>query len=147
MWNFVRQIRKIKKTNQRKSYNPRLTSSANFFPMTGVQQMTTAPPYERCNNASLKLLLVAAYSVDRSDRLLSPVGNNAYSTLFSVIPASLAVLRVAAELEPDAEKLMTWYEKVCIAELGQQTASKLVSCGRAETVIIFLRSIQSGERG
>ncbi|MGC1550040.1 MAG: hypothetical protein WA777_16075 [Rhodanobacter sp.] len=108
--------------------------------------MTTTPPYHRSDSASLKSLLVAAYSVDRSDRLLSQVGNNAFSTLLSVIPVDLAVLRVAAELEPDAEKLMIWYEKVCIAELGQQTASKLVSCGRAEAVIMFLRSIQSGQR-
>ena len=95
----------------------------------------------------MKSLLAAAYSVDPRDRLISPVGCDSYSTVLCLIPASLAVLRVAAELEPDAAEVMAWYGHDLISELGQLTAAQLVSFGRAETVIVFLRSIQSGERG
>jgi hypothetical protein len=67
--------------------------------------------------------------------------------VFSLIPAALAVLRVAAEIEPDPADVMPWYRQTRIAELGYHTAAELVSLGRTETVIAFHSSIRDGQRG
>jgi hypothetical protein len=91
-------------------------------------------------------MLVAAYHVDPCDQLISPVGEESFSTVFSVIPAALAVLRVAAQIEPDPADVMRWYRQTRIAELGHLTAAELVSLGRAATVIEFLDSVRDGSR-
>ncbi len=95
---------------------------------------------------SQRAMLCAAYLADPRDRLISPIGERDYSTLFGRIPVALAVLRVAAQIEPDPAAVMSWYRRTRIAELGHLTAEQLVSLGRVETVIEFLRSAHDGER-
>lgn len=97
-------------------------------------------------SASLRHLLCAAYLADPRDLLISPIGERDYSTLFGRIPAALAVLRVAAQIEADPAAVMSWYRHVRIAELGHLTAEQLVSLDRAEAVVVFLRSALDGER-
>ena len=107
--------------------------------------MITSHAANAAGKAALGVLLLEAYMADPRDQLISPVGNHAYSTLFSLIPSALAVLRVAAGLEADPAEVLNWYRKVPITELGNLTAERLVSMGRAETVIEFLRSISIRE--
>lgn len=108
--------------------------------------MTGMHVRKRPVTASLRSLLSAAYAADPRDCLIAPVGEHGYSTIFSLIPAALAVLRVAVEIESDPAEVLDWYRSARIAELGNLTAEQLVSIGRAETVIEFLRSIQAGGR-
>lgn len=56
------------------------------------------------------------------------------------IPAALAVLRMAAALEPDPIAAMAWYRSVPIAVLDGLTAAELVRQGRAHAVLSFLRA-------
>jgi len=91
--------------------------------------------------ARLQSLLQAAYHANAADSLISPMGDDSYSTLFGVIPAALAVLRVAAEVEPDPVEVMEWYRTTPIRELGGLCAEQLVALGRVEMVIGFLRAI------
>jgi hypothetical protein len=95
---------------------------------------------------SLSSLIGAAYDADPTDRLIAPVGDDSYSTLFHLIPAALAVLRVAAGIEPDPPAMMAWYRQTPIAELGYLTAEQLVALGRTDAVIAFLQSIRKGSR-
>lgn len=95
---------------------------------------------------SLYALLRAACMADPKDRLIAPMGEHDYSTLFGRIPVALAVLRVALEVEPDPVRVFAWYRHTRIAELGQLTAEQLVLMGRVEAVIGFLHSIRDGER-
>ncbi len=109
--------------------------------------MTSRPSMLPLAKPSLQSLIVAAYAADASDRLISPLGEHGYSTLFGLIPVALAVLRVAAEIEPDRAAVMEWYRCTPIRELGDLSAEQLVALGRAEMVIAFLRSIRDGLRG
>jgi hypothetical protein len=93
---------------------------------------------------SLRSLVLAAYTADPLDPLISPVDERSYSTLFGLIPVALAVLRVAAEIEPNPAVVMDWYRWTPIRELGNLSAEQLVALGRAEMVIAFLRSIRDG---
>jgi hypothetical protein len=93
------------------------------------------------NPAKLRSLLHAAYHANAADPLISPMGNGSYSTLFGLIPTALAVLRVAAEIEPDPAEVMEWYRSTPIRELGGLSAEQLVALGRVEAVIGFLRAI------
>lgn len=95
---------------------------------------------------SLRAMLAAAYLADSSDPLIAPVDEDNYSTLFSLIPVALAVLRVAAQIEPDPSSAMHWYRRTRIAELGHLTAAELVELGRADVVIDFLLAIRDGRR-
>ena len=109
--------------------------------MTGTHSIrSVAPP-------SLRSLVAAAYLADPADRLIAPIGDQAYSTLFQLIPAALAVLRTAATIEPNPINVLEWYRSDPVAELGHLTAEQLVSLGRAEVVIAFLCSISAGWRG
>lgn len=54
------------------------------------------------------------------------------------MPAALAVLQMAAALEPDPVEAMTWYRSVPIAVLDGLTAATLVRQGRAHAVLAFL---------
>jgi hypothetical protein len=56
------------------------------------------------------------------------------------IPAALAVLRLAAALEPDPIEAMAWYRCVPIAVLDGLTAAELVRQGRVHAVLAFLRA-------
>lgn len=96
--------------------------------------------------AALSALLSAAYRADPRDRLISPIGDCEYGTLFGRIPAAQAVLRVAAQIEPEPAAVMDWYRQERIAEFGHLTAEQLVSLGRAEAVVVFLCSIRDGQR-
>jgi hypothetical protein len=109
--------------------------------------MTCAPSILPPTASSLRTLVRKAYATGPADPLISPVGEQAYSTLFDVIPATLAVLRVAAEIEPDPVAMMAWYRRTPIRELGNLPAEALVALGRTEIVITFLRSIRDGRRG
>ena len=91
--------------------------------------------------------MLAASRADPRDRLIAPVSDSRYSTMSGMIPTALAVLRVAAEIEPDEAEVVRWYHTTRIAELGYLTAEQLVALGRAPIVIGFLRSVMSGERG
>ncbi|MEO7050039.1 MAG: hypothetical protein ABI128_00085 [Rhodanobacter sp.] len=90
---------------------------------------------------SLHAMLAAAYRADPVEELICPVAGNNDSTLFGLIPAALAVLRVAAQIEPEPAEAMRWYRTIRIEHLGNLTAKKLVAAGRAEEVIHFLRAI------
>jgi hypothetical protein len=98
------------------------------------------------DSAPIESLMAAAYAADPRDRLIAPVGDGAYSTLFGLIPEALAVLRVAAEIESDPDELLNWYSRSLISELGHLSAKQLVSLGRAVDVINFLRNAQDGVR-
>ena len=105
--------------------------------------MPAMKPHKLHTKPSMRSLLASAYAVDQSDRLISQVSESSYSTLFHLIPVELAVLRAAAELEPNPDLVVTWYRETPIAALGQLTAEQLVAIGRAELVVAFLRSIRS----
>lgn len=55
-----------------------------------------------------------------------------------LMSAALAVLQMAAALEPDPVVAMTWYRSVPIAVLDGLTAATLVRQGRAPAVLAFL---------
>jgi hypothetical protein len=54
--------------------------------------------------------------------------------------AALAILKMAAMLEPDPIEAMVWYRNVPIAVLDRLTAAELVAQGRAPAVLAFLRA-------
>lgn len=84
---------------------------------------------------------------DPRDEPIAPLGEHGHSTMVRIIPAALAVPRVAAQIEPETEWVMDWYRRTRIAELGQLTAEQLVAMGRAPVVIAFLQSIRDGASG
>ena len=108
--------------------------------------MTGATSAKRSSISSLRSLAATAYRADPSDRLISPVGERSYSTMFGLIPAALAVLRMAAMIEPDPPAMLAWYTETPIVELGCLTAEQLVMLGRAEAVVVFLQSVRDGAR-
>lgn len=108
--------------------------------------MTGVTSARRLAVPSLRSLIDAAYLVDPADQLIAPIGDSSYSTMFNLIPAALAVLREAANIEPDPLAMKDWYRQAAIAELGYLTAEQLVALGRAAAVISFLRSIRNGTR-
>lgn len=95
---------------------------------------------------SIDYFLDKACKADPLDHLIGPIGKGEYATLFGVIPDVLAVMRSAAEIEKRPIELKTWYTTVRIRELGNLTAQSLVSLGRTDAVIQFLRSIRNHER-
>ena len=54
--------------------------------------------------------------------------------------AALAVLRLAAALEPDPVEAMAWYRNVPLAVLDGLTAAELVKEGRVHAVLTFQRA-------
>lgn len=108
--------------------------------------MISTPTILPLSKPSLWTLTLAACAADPLDPLISPVGEYSYSTLFGLIPVALAVLRVAAEVEPCPKAVVRWYRHTPIRELGNLSAEQLVALGRAEMVIAFLRSIRDGMR-
>lgn len=78
---------------------------------------------------------------------IAPLGESGYTTLTRIIPSAQAVLHVAAQIEREPERVMDWYSRTRIAELGFFTAEQLVEMGRAPIVIAFLQSIRHGDRG
>ena len=118
--------------------------------LTDINSMTAMhsikPVTRLVTKPSLRSLLAAAFLTEPGDRVIAPVGENSYSTLFSLISPALAVLRVAAEIESEPDEVLNWYRTTRIDELGHLTAAELVAMGRSETVIGFLSSIRDGQR-
>jgi len=69
-----------------------------------------------------------------------------YSGLGSAVLDVLSVLRIAQEIEPNPNAMLSWYQHTQIDELDSLTAEQLVHDGRAAEVIRFLRAIQAGVR-
>ncbi|WNL44271.1 hypothetical protein RKE25_12615 [Dyella sp. BiH032] len=79
-----------------------------------------------------------------------PLGSHAGQPASGAHPplaATIAVLELARKIEPDIVAAIHWYRHVPIAELGCQTALRLVTQGRADAVMAFLRTIRDGSRG
>jgi hypothetical protein len=69
-----------------------------------------------------------------------------YSNLGGAVMEVFGVLRIAQEIEPNPNVMLSWYQHTKIDELDSLTAEQLVHEGRAADVIRFLRSIQTGAR-
>lgn len=91
---------------------------------------------------SSRARLADADRADPMDELICVGSDTNYSTLLHLIPATLAVLRVAAEIEPEPAKVLDWYRSTGIEQLGQLTPERLVALGRTEEVVSFLRTIR-----
>lgn len=108
--------------------------------------MSSTPSTASLPHRLMRSLSLAAYRADPLDPLISPLEEHGYSTLFSLNPVALAVLRSAAEVEPSPAAVMEWYRTTPIRELGNLCAEELVAMGRAEMVIGVLRSIRNSGR-
>lgn len=93
----------------------------------------------------LRAMVAAASSADPRDSIIGPMGDRHFTTIFGVLPDTLAVLRTALEVEMDPGRLMHWYRSRKIASLGFLTASQLVAMGRASVVIDFLKTARQVE--
>jgi hypothetical protein len=101
-----------------------------------------------CGSSNPHILQSLANSAVRSDLqdfIICPVGDRQFATLFGLIPDTLAVMRTAARIEPDATQLLDWYLTEKISDLGGLTADVLVNLGRAAQVIDFLNSVSRAE--
>jgi hypothetical protein len=58
----------------------------------------------------------------------------------------MLVLRIAQEIEPNPNELLSWYRRTKINELESLTAEQLVHDGTAAEVIGFFHSIRVGVR-
>jgi hypothetical protein len=112
-----------------------------------VVRMAVTYPSRPVSPRVLRALLRDTRVDDPRDEPIAPLGEHGYSTMVRIIPAALAVLRVAAQIEPEPESVMDWYCRTRIAELGHLTAEQLVAMGRAPVVIAFLQSVRAGARG
>jgi hypothetical protein len=80
---------------------------------------------------------------NRQDRIVEVLPNTR-SLISDVVLDVAAVLRVAREIETNPNAMIFWYQHVKIIELGSLTAEQLVNDGRANEIVQFLRSVQSG---
>jgi hypothetical protein len=69
-----------------------------------------------------------------------------YPPSADVVMDAMAVLRIARQIEPNPQALLSWYQHVRITELDALTAEQLVHDGRAGDVVRFLRAVRSGVR-
>ena len=83
----------------------------------------------------------------KSSRLTSELAGGRQEPFCGSVAGESVVLRVAAEIEPRLDEVMTWYKQVRIHQLGNLTAEALVSTGRSREVLEFLRSISEREQG
>lgn len=83
-------------------------------------------------STSLVRLAAKAQPATPHQRAISPVDD--------ARTAALAVLRMAAALEPDPVEAMVWYRSVPLAVLDGLTAAELVKEGRVHAVLAFLRA-------
>lgn len=109
--------------------------------------MSVTYPIRPVSPRALRALLLDTRINDPRDEPIAPLGEHGYSTMVRITPAALAVLRVAAQIEPEPEWVMDWYRHTHIVELGHLTAEQLVAMGRASVVIAFLQAISDGLRG
>lgn len=108
--------------------------------------MSEVKTHKLHTRSSMRSLLESVYAAEPSDRVISQIDESSYSTLFHLIPVEVAVLRAAAELEPNPALVTIWYQETPIAALGQLTAEQLVAMGRAQLVVAFLRGIHNSAR-
>jgi hypothetical protein len=108
--------------------------------------MAAKSPRRAVSAEQIRSLVSTAFAADPRDRVIGPVGEHRYSTIFGIIPDVLAVLRSAAGIEQDSARLYAWYMAAPIAELGDLTAHQLVAMGRADVVLAFLGEIRTGVR-
>lgn len=94
----------------------------------------------------LRAMTLRAVAADPRDGVICAVGEHQFSTIFGIIPDTLAVLRAAAAFEPDHAKLLDWFLGERIASLGGLSAAALVNIGRAALVIDFLKTVEAAER-
>ena len=94
----------------------------------------------------LRAMTRSAVAADPRDAVICAVGEHQFSTIFGIIPDTIAVLRAASEFEPDHAKLLDWYLGERIASLGGLSAAALVNIGRATLVIDFLKNVEAAER-
>lgn len=97
--------------------------------------------------ARLNAIARLAVNEDESDLSVCAIGERQYSTVFGVIPDTLAILRAAAAFESDRTKLVEWFLGDRIASLGGLSAASLVSTGRATQVLDFLKDVELAEQG
>ncbi|WP_458068262.1 hypothetical protein [Rhodanobacter sp. BL-MT-08] len=83
---------------------------------------------------------------DPRDSVVSRIGEHDFSTMFGIIPDTLAVLRSASAFEKDKTKLLEWFSHERIASLGGLSAASLVRMGRAALVLDFLKRVEVAER-
>ncbi len=74
---------------------------------------------------------------------LNEDGDNACS---NILLTTLIVLQTAMQVAADPVEVAAWYCDTPIAELDDLTAAQLVSLGRADEVIVFLRTVRDGKR-
>lgn len=89
---------------------------------------------------------IAVHVAALTNKSIPCAGQCSRESALDLAPAALAVLRVAAEIEPEQGTRLEWYRHTPIAEFGELTAEKLVAMDRAGSVIAFLRSIRDGKR-
>jgi hypothetical protein len=89
----------------------------------------------------LQELIDEALAADPDDIVLCPVGAHVYATLFGVVPDIVAVLRSAARIETDRQRLLEWYVSESIDSLDHLTAAELVGLDHADRVIAWLQHI------
>lgn len=109
--------------------------------------MPVSDPYLVARRLTSPGLSLEAHLNDPCDEPIAQLGEHDCTMPARVIPSALAVLRVAAQIEPDPGRVLDWYRHVWISELGFLTARQLVRMGRASMVIDFLQSIRCGQRG
>lgn len=88
----------------------------------------------------------AACGLEAEHWSISPFDEDGYSAFFEPDRATLTVLCVAVQVEPNPVEAGVWYRRTRIAELDGLTAAQLVSLGRAEEVIGFLVAVRDGVR-
>jgi uncharacterized protein (DUF2384 family) len=60
---------------------------------------------------------------------------------------AVRVLRAASDVSGDVERAMFWYRNAPLPEFDYKTAEQLVSDGRAEDVIRYVLSLETGDAG
>jgi len=108
--------------------------------------MNGKPSKDSAAPSSPGATIVPAHMAVLLDQLISRAGLRSCNVVFDMPPAALAVLRLAAEVEPEPMAMLEWYRHTPIAEFGELTAEKLVAMDHADRVIAFLRSISDGTR-
>lgn len=89
----------------------------------------------------------AAFQEDRNSRQTwNGLHVDDYDLAGHVVRDVFAVLRLAQSIEPNPNRLMSWYQNSRIAELDSLTAEELVQRGRARDVLKFLTVIRNSPR-
>ena len=88
----------------------------------------------------------ASDPAERRGSPMPPFDEDGDNSCSDVMLKTLVVLQTAMQVAADPVKVAAWYCDTTIAELGDLTAAQLVSLGRADEVIVFLRSVRDGKR-